>query len=292
VVVERTVEDPVTLAEAKPFLRWAGGKSKFIPSLAPTITKYLQESGGRYFEPFLGGGAMAMHLGFPDMVLNDIIPDLIKAYTALRDTPTELATLVYQLGQWGTKESHYYAVRDTEPDTDMEAAARLIYLNAHSFNGLWRTNRSGKMNTPYGQKEGRITDSLIERLGSASEALAGADLRNQDFEPVLKLAKEGDLVYLDPPYDGTFGDYSAGGFSGVSQERLAWSLYDAHRKGVAFIAHNSDTEKVRYWYNEFASLVVTGESRAINSDGQGRGKASCLLITNRPKLLLQTAVAA
>jgi DNA adenine methylase Dam len=285
-------EMPITPREAKPFLRWAGGKSKSVPNLAPAITSFLQESGGRYFEPFLGGGAMALHLGFPGMMLNDVIGDLTKAYRALRDSPTELAKLVYQLGQWGTEESHYYAVRDTEPDTDTEAAARLIYLNAHCFNGIWRENRDGKMNTPYGKKANRITDSLIERLGSASEALAGSVIHTGDFEPMLKAAKPGDLVYVDPPYDDTFSSYSGEGFGKVSQERLAATLYATHQRGVAFVAHNSDTEKVRWWYNEFATLLPTGELRSVNSDGAGRGKAGCLLITNRPELLLKTAVAA
>jgi DNA adenine methylase Dam len=285
-------EMPLQAAEAKPFLRWAGGKSKFVPSIAPYILEYLQESGGRYIEPFLGGGAMALHLGFPHMVLGDVIEDLTAAYMSLRDTPTELAKMVYQLGQWGSGESHYYAVRSTEPDTMVERGARMIYLNAHCFNGLWRMNKSGEMNVPYGKKKDRITDSLIERLGFASEALAGSRISTGDFEPLLRGAREGDLVYVDPPYDDTFSSYSGEAFGKVSQERLAASLYDAHRRGAAFIAHNSDTEKVRWWYNEFATLLPTGESRSVNSDGQGRDKAPCLLITNRPKLLSHAAVAA
>jgi DNA adenine methylase len=282
----------LTPTKAKPFLRWAGGKSKTAPLLAPAITSYLQETGGRYFEPFLGGGAMALHLGFEGMVLNDIIPDIIKTYTALRDDAVGLATALYELGKWGTEEGHYYAVRGTEPDSDMDTAVRAIYLNAHCFNGIWRTNKSGKMNTPYGKKEDRITDSLIERLGFASEALQSANIYNRDFEPITGLAMSGDLVYLDPPYDGTFSDYATEGFGKISQERLAATLYAAHQRGVAFVAHNADTEKVRWWYNEFATLLPTAESRSVNRDGGGRGKAACLLITNRPELLLQAAVAA
>jgi len=277
--------------EAKPFLRWAGGKAKAVPLLAPAITSYLQETGGRYFEPFLGGGAMALHLGFPNMVLNDIIPDLAATYECLRDDALELAKSVYQLGQWGTKEENYYLVRSTQPDTMMDQAVRMLYLNAHCFNGIWRTNRSGGMNVPYGKKENRITDSLIERLEAASNALQGAEIRNQDFEPVLRDAKKGDLVYLDPPYDGTFSDYAEGGFCGVGQDRLGSELNQAHRRGVVFICHNSDTEKVRSWFN-YAKLLNFKEARSVNSDGKGRGKANCLLITNRPELLLQMAIAA
>jgi DNA adenine methylase len=276
----------------KPFLRWVGGKSKIVPTIAPAIESYLKESGGRYIEPFLGGGAMALHLGLPNMVLNDVVPELTTTYCAIRDSAEETATLLWEMAQWGTKENHYYAVRETVPDTLIEIAARMIYLNAHCFNGVWRVNQAGEMNVPYGKKEDRITDSLIERIGAASEILAGSTIHTGDFEPIIKAAKKGDLVYVDPPYDETFTDYSKGGFSGVSQERLATTLYVAHKKGVVFVAHNSDTEKVRWWYNEFATLLPTGESRSVNRDGEGRGKAPCLLITNNPSLLLQTAVAA
>lgn len=279
----------LTPVEAKPFLRWVGGKSKVVPLLAPAITQYLQKTGGRYFEPFLGGGAMALHLGFPDMVLNDIIPDLAATYECLRDNALELARGVYQLAQWGTKEENYYLVRDTDPDTMMDQAIRLLYLNAHCFNGVWRTNKSGKMNVPYGKKEDRITDSFINKLEAASEALAGAEIRNEDFEPVLRDAEEGDLVYLDPPYDGTFSDYAETTFTGVGQDRLGSELYGAHLRGVAFICHNSDTEKVRSWFS-YAKLLNFKEARSVNSDGKGRGKANCLLISNQPELLLQTAV--
>ena len=278
--------------EAKPFLRWVGGKKNFVPTLAPQILAYLENSGGRYFEPFLGGGSMALHLGLPGMQLGDVLEDLTAAYLSVRDSPVELATMAYQLGQWGTGESHYYAVRGTEPDTLVERGARMIYLNAHCFNGIWRMNKSGGMNTPYGKKADRITDSLIERIGFASESLKGASVYTGDFEPLVKGARKGDLIYLDPPYDDTFSGYSGDGFGKVSQERLAASLYDAHLRGVSFVAHNADTEKVRWWYNEFATLLPTGESRSVNSDGQGRGKAPCLLITNRPELVLQVAVAA
>jgi DNA adenine methylase len=292
VVVGQAVESrTVKPIEAKPFLRWAGGKKNFVPTLAPQILDYLEASGGRYFEPFLGGGSMALHLGI-ECQLGDIIEDLTAAYMAIRDAPVELATLVYELSQWGTEERHYYAVRDTEPDTLIERGARMIYLNAHCFNGIWRENKSGKMNVPYGKKKDRITDSLIERLGFASEALQKATIFTGDFEPLLKGARAGDLIYADPPYDDTFSSYAGEGFGKVSQERLAATLYEAHTKGVAFIAHNSDTEKVRWWYNEFASLLPTGETRSVNSDGKGRGKAPCLLITNQPELVLHAAVAA
>ncbi len=269
---------------AVPFLRWVGGKRKFVPALAPQIKNYLEDTEGHYVEPFVGGGAMMFGLGIERMVINDVLPDLTRLYTALRDTPVELGLLLCELRDWGSEEDNYYAVRASEPDTDVEAAARMVYLNAHCFNGLWRTNKAGEMNAAYGKKKDRITDELIERIGTASEAIQGVEIFNGDFEPVVKAAVDGDLLYVDPPYDGTYVGYGPDGFTGVSQDRLGSELADAHRRGVAFIAHNSDTEKVRSWYS-YATLVPAGESRAVNRDGGGRGKAPCLLITNRPGLL-------
>ena len=276
----------VTLFQPKaiPFLRWVGGKKKFVPTLAPQIKTYLEDSGGKYYEPFMGGGAMALALGLPNMQLNDVIHDLVWVYNTVRDAPVEVALLLCELRDWGTEENNYYAVRTAEPDTDTEIAARMIYLNAHCFNGVWRENKKGKMNVPYGKQANKITDALLERIGAASEALQGSTISEGDFEPAIRDAGERDLIYADPPYDGTFVGYDAGGFSGVSQDRLASELYQAHQRGAAFICHNSDNEKVRNWFS-YATLVNVGEFRSINRNGEDRGKAPCLLITNRPGLL-------
>lgn len=281
-----TKEKAMFESKAIPFLRWIGGKRKFVDALAPQIKSHLDESGGKYYEPFLGGGAMALALGREEgMVLNDIIPDLVSTYKTVRDHAVELATTLCELRDWGTEEDNYYAVRASTPENALEAAARMVYLNAHCFNGLWRTNKAGRMNVAYGKKEGKITDNLLERIGEASEALQGATILNGDFEPAIKTAGKGDVIYVDPPYDGTYVGYSGEGFCGVSQDRLASELCGAHRRGASFICHNSDTEKVRSWYN-FAKLVPAGEKRSVNRDGEGRGKVPCLLITNNPSLLL------
>jgi DNA adenine methylase len=270
--------------KAVPFLRWIGGKKNFVPALAPQIKNYLEETGGHYVEPFVGGGAMMLALGLPKMVINDIITDLSSVYIAVRDSPIELGLLLCELREWGSEEDHYYAVRSSEPSTDVEAAARMIYLNAHCFNGLWRMNKKGQMNAAYGKQKDRLTDALLERIGDASEALQGTEIFNGDFEPLVKSCEKGDLLYLDPPYDGTYTGYSGEGFCGVSQDRLGSELAEAHKRGVAFICHNSDTEKVRNWF-DYATIVPSGEARSVNRDGGGRGKVPCLLITNRAGLL-------
>lgn len=277
------------MIEATPFLRWAGGKRDFAPLLAPVIEEYLDQTGGRYFEPFIGGAAMALYLGRDNMVIGDVVSDLALAYMAVRDEPVELALALLELAEWGTKEEDYYIVREAKPEGLIAIASRFIYLNAHCFNGLWRMNKKGQMNTPYGKKESRITDALIEKLGAAHEALKTTDIHVKDFEQTLLLAREGDVVYMDPPYDGTYVGYSDEGFCGLSQERVASEAWRASRRGVAVLTHNSDTEKVRYWY-EGMEMAPTKERRSINREGEGRGKTRCLLISNRRELLLKAAL--
>jgi len=270
--------------KAIPFLKWVGGKKAFVPTLAPTIKTYLEETGGTYYEPFSGGLAMALGLGLERMVVNDTLEDLVRTYRAVKETPVDVGLLLCELREWGTQEDNYYAVRASDPDTDVEAAARMIYLNAHCFNGLWRTNKKGKMNAAYGHASDKITDALLERMGAASEALQGTEIQHGDFEPCVRQAGEGDLIYADPPYDGTYVGYSADGYTGVSQDRLSAELYYAHQRGAAFLCHNSDTEKVRSWYT-YATSVPAQERRSVNRNKAGRGKVPCLLITNRPGLL-------
>jgi DNA adenine methylase len=273
------------MTQAAPFLKWVGGKKNFVSTLGPAINTYLNKTKGHYVEPFVGGGAMLFALGRPKSVINDVLPDLAKTYEAVKNHPLEVALLLCELRDFGSDEKSYYAVRASEPGTDVEAAARMIYLNAHCFNGVWRTNKKGKNNVPYGHAEGKITDSLIERIALASEVLQKAEIFNGDFEPIVKAAEAGDLLYVDPPYDGTYTGYSKDDFVGMSQARLGSELAEANRRGVAFIAHNSSTEAVRSWYS-YATIVPAGEARSVNSDGNKRGKTQCLLITNRPELLV------
>jgi DNA adenine methylase len=270
--------------KSDPFLRWVGGKRTFVSTLAPTINEYLDKTGGHYFEPFLGGGAMALALGREKMVLSDVLEDLVKTYEAVANAPVELVALLMKMAEWGTDAEHYYAIRATEPETFVEHGARMIYLNAHCFNGLWRMNQKGEMNAAYGKEPNRITESLLLRIHAAHEATRSAEIYESDFERIMKHATEEDLVYMDPPYDGTYVGYSEEGFCGLTQERLAAEVRAAHGRGVAFLSHNSDTEKVRSWYEQF-TIINTAEKRAVNCDVNGRGKKRCVLITNRPELL-------
>lgn len=263
-------------ARCKPLLKWVGGKRWFAESYGDDIFSSVR---GDYIEPFLGGAAMALYLGLPNMILGDVQEELITTYTIVRDRPEDLAAMLGIIGV-RNDEKAYYQMRDADPATELDVAARTIYLNKLCFNGLFRKNKRGEFNVPYG-KEKRALPSK-ERILEASRALAGATLRRQSFEQTIQLAEEGDLVYADPPYHETFVDYTAHGFDDNDQRKLARVLRWARDRGAEIVAHNSDTPLIRQLYGDWAEVFVMPERRMVNSDGQGRGKVPCVLIVSAP----------
>jgi len=259
-----------------PLLKWAGGKRRFAKEFGDSIFRDVVARGGRYFEPFLGGGAVALYLGLPKMTLGDIEQDLIFIYQAVRDCPDDLVTILEALSIFGTTKEAYYIVRQTEPKTLAERAARMIYLNRLCFNGIWRKNKSGKFNVPYGGQERELPGS--EKIYEISKVIQGASFYTGDFASMVASAGEGDTIYADPPYYETFSDYSGGGFDENDHERLAQSLWEAKERGAYIIAHNTDTEKVRYWYGEWADIVAIKEKRSVAASSDSRSDARCVLI--------------
>jgi len=268
---------PPSPAGVKPFLRWAGGKRWFVKEYGDDLFEHVCKRGGKYIEPFLGGASMALHLGLQGMVLGDVEDDLITLYTTVRDEPELLIAMLGLLADFGTSKRAYHHVRDLEPRTSIERAAKVVYLNRLCFNGLYRKNRSGGFNVPYGGKEKELPSA--ERILEVSKALAGSELHRADFGKLIERAGVHDTLYVDPPYDLTFGDYSSDGFPTAYQERLALQLQAARARGADIFAHNADTPLIRKLYH-WATLIPMPERRAINSDGQKRGEASCVLIVS------------
>lgn len=177
----------------KPFLKWAGGKSRILPILAP----YLPREFKSYFEPFLGGGGMHFSLRPTNAVLSDINPGLIQCYSQVRDNVEQV---IRTLSRWKFSKTNYYWVRDDyKPQTDVGKAARFIYLNKTCWNGLYRENLAGKFNVPIGS---RPTSQFLYRdeLRACADALRGARIECCDFLETIKEARPGDFVYFDPPY--------------------------------------------------------------------------------------------
>ncbi len=268
---------------AKPFLKWAGGKTSSLPailaSLPPTI--------GTYYEPFLGGGAVFFALAaenrFDRAMIGDSNVELMLTCQALaRHTKAVIDTLEKLAARH--VEDFYYKVRASAPKTMIERAARLIYLNKTCFNGLYRVNKKGGFNVPFGDYV-NPTICDVEGLRAAAKALSFADMAAGDFEERVSSAKRGDAVYFDPPYvpvsdTANFTAYSKGGFTRDDQERLRNVAEKLVGRGVHVLLSNSDTPLVRELYCSF-KLEKLQVRRNINSKGEKRGKVGELLITGR-----------
>ena len=270
---------------ARPFLKWAGGKTALLPKILPRLPAKMRT----YYEPFLGGGAVFFALAaegrFKRAILADGNEELIGTYNALMLSPS---TVVRLLSKHVYDEEHYYAVRAQAPRTDTGRAARMIYLNRTCFNGLYRVNRKGAFNVPFG----RYTNPVIcdtENLYAVSETLAAVmregRLMCADFEDGVKGARKGDAVYFDPPYvplSGTadFTAFTRSGFDEAAHVRLRDCFKRLDERGVHVLLSNSDTPLVRRLYKGFRISRVKAPRR-VNSKGDKRGDVTELLISGR-----------
>lgn len=276
------VETPF-VGTPRPFLKWAGGKSQLLGELRRRIA--LCGSFGRYYEPFLGGGALFFALAecrkrSKSAFLADSNPDLINVYAVVRD---EVDALLEQLRRHKAAHDrdYYYAVRASCPDDPVEAAARIIYLNRTCFNGLFRKNRQGQFNVPMGRYANpRIVDE--DNLRRCSVALRHAHIRQADFSDAVTDAKRGDLVYFDPPYhplspSSSFTSYDTKGFDETDQSRLARVACALRERGVHVLLSNSDTPFIHALYADFTIERVYA-TRSLNSRVSARGRISEVLI--------------
>jgi DNA adenine methylase len=242
-------------APIKPFIRWAGGKSRLLPRILPHVPPRIQN----YYEPFLGGGAVFLACA-PRISgrahLADLNTHLVAAWVAMRDHPLELRPLLDWYLANDSKEL-YYKVRCADPRTLIEKAARFLYLNGVSWNHLWRENsRTGAMNVPWGDRRFKgIDEATMVRIGGV---LQRAEIVAADFREVLEGATPGDFVYLDPPYlplftrpdiekepTAKFNKYTAKTFEMPDLVDLASICVGLSKRGVRWVMSNRDTPSVR-----------------------------------------------
>jgi DNA adenine methylase len=240
---------PKSDVKAKPFLKWAGGKArsaKRLVELAPPLT-------GGFWEPFMGSAAVFFELGPERAVLSDANSELVVCFQEVARDPH---AVMDALDSMPNTRDNYLQVRVQSVGllSPIERAARVIYLNKTSFRGLWRVNRRGEFNVPYGayQRPYYNRDNLLR----ASKALSAADIRLGDFAEVISESRDGDWVYLDPPYvpDRKWGDfkrYTADQFPETRVRELADLMRAADRRGVFLTLTNSDTELVRRTFHGF-----------------------------------------
>jgi DNA adenine methylase len=268
---------------AGPIVKWVGGKGKLLPELARRAPTTFH----RYFEPFVGGGALFFHLAPRAAVLSDTNAELVGCYRAVQSNVEAVVTALARHRERHSEE-YFYAVREGWNEgklrTSAERAAAFIYLNKTCYNGLWRVNSRGLFNVPAGRY---VNPGILdaERLRAASSVLRAATLQVAPFEAVLADARRGDFVYFDPPYHpvsatADFTSYTAEGFGTDDQERLAETFARLDDRGCAVMLSNSDTPFTRRLYARWRVERVLC-ARAVNSRADRRGAVGELLVTNQ-----------
>jgi DNA adenine methylase len=253
-----------------PLIKWPGGKRAIIRELIATLPTTFN----RYFEPFVGGGALFFAVQPRKSILSDTNADLINLYSQVRNQPDALMQL---LRTYQNNAPTYYAVREQRPRTPLTRAARLFYLTTLSFNGIHRVNLRGEFNVPYGHKTHlSICDEV--RLASVANALRHAQLVVADFEEATMKARSGDLVYFDPPYTvahahNGFLKYNERIFSWDDQIRLSKHAHLLASRGCHVVASNADHPSVRTLYSAFQGKSIQRVSR-IAASAAHRGRVT------------------
>jgi DNA adenine methylase len=239
----------------------------------------------KYFEPFVGGGAVFFDLLPEEGFLSDLNKELVITYNVIKN---DLEKLIVSLKKHKTNKDYFLEVRAQDPNklSDVAVASRFIFLNRTCFNGMYRVNSKGGFNVPFG----KYTNPLIcdeDNLRKVSKALYNIDIKHQDYKEVLKKAKKGDFVYFDPPYypvskTASFTSYTAETFLEKEQTELRDTLVELNKRGCFVMLSNSDTPFINKIYSGIKGVRINKvqAGRAINSNGSGRGKITEVLITN------------
>lgn len=271
----------------QPVVKWVGGKRQLLPE----IEKLIPEEYTTYYEPFIGGAAVLLNEMPKKAIVNDYNDELINMYKVIRDNVEELMVLLQEHQDKNTSE-YFYDVRawDREPGyetevTNVEKAARLLFLNKTCFNGLYRVNASGFFNSPYGKYKNPniVNEDKIRALHNYFNT-SNITFRTGDFEDAVKYIRKGSFVYFDPPYaplspTSNYTGYTSNGFGKEDQIRLRKLCDKLDKRGVKFLLSNSNVPFIQEQYKDY-TIDVVGAKRAINSNGKKRGEVEEVLIRN------------
>jgi DNA adenine methylase len=291
--------DSSSLAPVKPFIKWAGGKRRLLGEILP----HLQVTGGRYFEPFLGAGAVFLAIGRDvEKIGNDTNTELVNAWLSIRDNPQGIIEVLKTMEN---SAASYKQIREWDRSDDwqtkrtqVERAARTIYLNKTCFNGLYRVNSKGQFNVPFSNRQsanGKIIDeatiySVSDYLLAKSSNNRAPIIGNSDFKDCVATARAGDVVYFDPPYlpinkKSSFVSYSPGGFSEADHETLRDVCVSLIQSGVKTVISNSDTRLTRLLFGDkkYFRIVPLSVRRSVGAGPETRVMAEEVLILGKSR---------
>lgn len=266
----------------KPFVKWVGGKTQLMPE----ILKRIPQNINRYYEPFIGGGAVLFNLQPEKAYISDVNPELINTYNVIK---SDVNSLIKDLAKHIYDKEYFYKIRDVDRSASfgkwstVKRASRFIYLNKTCFNGLYRVNSSGHFNCPFGSYVNpKILDA--DNLRACSKVLQKVQIKLESFEEIADTIKKPDFVYFDPPYvplskSANFTSYSKEGFEIKMQQNLFELCCKLDRKGIRFMLSNSSASYVLDLYKQF-NIELVSAKRAINSKGNRRGLIKEVIVTN------------
>ena len=273
----------------QPFTKWTGGKRQLLP----VIRELMPKTYNRYFEPFVGGGALFFDLAPKDAVINDFNAELINCYQQIKDNPQELIEILKVHQEYNSKE-YYLDLRSADRDeridmmSEVQRAARILYMLRVDFNGLYRVNSKNQFNVPYGRyKNPKIVDDNLISAISTYLNNNQIEIKKGDFEKAVLDVQPGDFVYFDPPYiplseTSAFTSYTHEGFSFADQVRLRDAFKRLSDTGAYVMLSNSSSALVEELYKDF-NIHYVEATRTNGAKSSSRGKISEIIVTNYEK---------
>ena len=273
----------------KPFTKWTGGKRQLLP----VLKEYMPKQYNRYFEPFVGGGALFFELAPGNAIINDFNSELINAYQQIKDNPQELIDLL-EIHQENNSKDYYLSIRSIDRDgrfetmSAVERAARILYMLRVDFNGLYRVNSKNQFNVPYGKyKNPKIVDAVLLTEVSTFLSDSSVTILNGDFEQAVVDAQKEDFVYFDPPYiplteTSSFTSYTHEGFSYDDQVRLRDLMKNLTNRGVYVMLSNSSSKLSYELYKDF-NIYEVEATRTNSAKSTSRGRIKEIIVTNYEK---------
>jgi DNA adenine methylase len=269
-----------------PFVKWVGGKRQLIEQIKPHLPKDIDRL--KYFEPFIGGGAIFFHLQNKHSTINDLNADLINAYQVVQNN---VEALIESLKQHQNTPEYFYKIREMDRSSEFNAlssidkASRLIYLNKTCYNGLYRVNNAGEFNSPFGNyKNPNIVNEPVLRAVNKFLKDKEITITNTDYQDAVKAADNRSFIYFDPPYhpltdSSNFTGYVQGGWQEEEQVRLKEFCDLLTKQNIKFLLSNSSAHFIRDLYKDY-NITTLQANRAVNSVAEKRGAVDEFLIKN------------